>query len=389
MYIVVSSADCRELFPENNGGNFKVKLKDTLHFNSTFKVALAEIVYKRTWNNIFSSNHYLTLEYKENIAFKEEQEKWLKDNVFNKLKRDFYISETVIGLKYELFGLDRLPLKQINFQQLMDSLVTTYKNFVTGVLLYEVLKPKDNGKKYRIKFKVDTIPVKLSLALTTALGITPNAVLNLSWEEWEIQNNYLIDWDNDNTEPKIKQIKIEAPTAHYTTASDLLSVLNNISKNYGLLLSQSSKTVAKSTILEYTPHNNDAEHWWRIRFSDALRDILGFTVEQENQLETLNSKQRFILTSALPMELRRTTEALWVYCNIVKPQYIGSSDSPLLRIVPYTGNVSTSTLISFNPMQYVPLSLHKFDIVHIQIFETFGKQPLQFESDVIVKLHFQ
>ena len=125
MYIVLSSADSRDLFPKNNGGNFKVQLRDTLYLNNNYEVALAEILYKRTWNNLFSKNHYLILEYNKNIVFNNAKNSWLAQT-FNAKSKEFRIMDLDLGLTYEMYFYD-IEWQKASFSVFMNTLVDTYK----------------------------------------------------------------------------------------------------------------------------------------------------------------------------------------------------------------------------------------------------------------------
>ncbi len=152
---------------------------------------------------------------------------------------------------------------------------------------------------------------------------------------------------------------------------------------------------------------------WRIQMSDALYRILGIRPEQLESgafitPDTFTYKKKSYndarlveiqipkdvglskrLRGANKIDLTRGVESLWIYSNIIKPSIVGHSFVPLLRVVPLKKKTKNNgvTVATFTHPYYHPLALHTLTDVEIKIYNTYGKTPIAFASDVICMLH--
>ena len=215
--------------------------------------------------------------------------------------------------------------------------------------------------------------------------------------------------------------KVSLPTKHYESEKEIIDALNyqlqsqKRSLNITLELS-----IIKHCKLKFIANSTDLNIWYRIGMSPVLAEVLGFTRDQLGNGQFLKieivegvelyhvenptilvdrlikrskdphlANKTYTITSSQEVGVQRVTEALWVHCDIVKPQVVGSELRSLLRIVPSVGKSNVTTELNFNPPHYIPLSLYHINSIRIQIFNTYGLQTIPFESDVIIKLHFR
>jgi hypothetical protein len=102
-----------------------------------------------------------------------------------------------------------------------------------------------------------------------------------------------------------------------------------------------------------------------------------------NLLKFQHAKKQPYLSIGYPHQV-------FVYTDIIHPQFVGDTKAPLLRIVAMTdtnhGKVQTST---FQNIHYLPLSKHSFDTIEILLKDHAG-QDLPFASGTLtVTLHFK
>ena len=83
-------------------------------------------------------------------------------------------------------------------------------------------------------------------------------------------------------------------------------------------------------------------------------------------------------------DLTRGVYALYVYCPLVEPRMLGDAQVPLLRIVPVEGRDAEMVTRVFDPVQYCPLVLRRFQTVEIDIRDATGvKIPFKGERAVV------
>ena len=63
----------------------------------------------------------------------------------------------------------------------------------------------------------------------------------------------------------------------------------------------------------------------------------------------------------------RVVNSLYVYCPLVELRMVGDAQVPLLRIVSVEGRDAEMVTRVFNPVQYCPLVVRRFQTVEIDI----------------------
>ena len=86
-------------------------------------------------------------------------------------------------------------------------------------------------------------------------------------------------------------------------------------------------------------------------------------------------------------DISRGLHSLYVYCPLVEPRMVGDAQVPLLRIAPVEGRDAEMVTRIFDPVQYCPLVLRRFQTVEIDIRDDTGvKIPFE-RGRVVVSLH--
>jgi len=128
-----------------------------------------------------------------------------------------------------------------------------------------------------------------------------------------------------------------------------------------------------------------------VDFSDKVCDILGIDCKscfksQKNigvAYDIVNEKitdgtETFQIEGTHPVFPNCGNTKLFVYCNIVAPQYVADVMAPCLRVLSYDGEYRKQVTHSFQQGQFMDLSLAEFDVIHLYIRNESG-EPVSFE----------
>jgi len=164
------------------------------------------------------------------------------------------------------------------------------------------------------------------------------------------------------------KLKHRITSGYYATVQQLLDELNKITPWIEFTYS--------NTVKIKTTDNIQA-----IRFSPMLALQLGFE-PSINILKLGAIQKQPYLGIGYPQQV-------FVYTDLIQPQYVGDTKAPLLRIVAMTdtnhGRVQT---ITFQNVHYFPLSKLSFDTIEILLKDHAGRN-LPFASGTLtVTLHF-
>ena len=142
------------------------------------------------------------------------------------------------------------------------------------------------------------------------------------------------------------------------------------------------------------------------RFTDDVRfsyDTLSrkVTVHLQNNAELFFGDIGYVLGFSPTEVISKTSTAereadldhgfhdLYVYCDIIQPQYVGDAFVPLIRIVPVEGKDGQRVSKSFVRPQYVPVSRKQFESIEVNIKRDTGETvPFEF-GRVLLTLHFR
>jgi hypothetical protein len=70
---------------------------------------------------------------------------------------------------------------------------------------------------------------------------------------------------------------------------------------------------------------------------------------------------------------------LFIYCNVIAPQYVADVMAPCLRVICYDGDYRQQITHSFQHVHFMALSVSEFDVVHMYIRNESGESiPFEF-----------
>jgi hypothetical protein len=209
---------------------------------------------------------------------------------------------------------------------------------------------------------------------------------------------------------------IQIVKGHYNTIETLIEAINNkwdeAEVEYSIdcprleLHPQTSRINIRRSI-----HNNRLVF---PEFSLDLCEMLGFDkakmdadtgktlILYETELNTVEASERpnwnpeeapkeLNYWSEKPYDITGNLHSLFVYCDIVRPSFVGDSFTQLLSIatVPPQYKFGQTINIAYNPIQYCRILNKQFESIEIDIKDDTGRQiPFEFGRSIVV-LHFR
>ena len=192
-------------------------------------------------------------------------------------------------------------------------------------------------------------------------------------------------------------LKINA--GHYENINDLINLIN-----YNI--SEYNEVVDEVPIVEYDTYtniarirhglNNDNKIW---PYLGELETLLGIRNEGE-RYETETAVSGNVVVTVLetgrrkvsrPVEISGGFHSLFVYCDIVRPNFVGDSFSSLLKVVevPSKSKFRDQVVLRYNQPDYYPLIGSEVETIEIDIKDDSGiRVPFNF-GRVIITLHFK
>ena len=165
------------------------------------------------------------------------------------------------------------------------------------------------------------------------------------------------------------------PPGHYSSVADVIIKINEVVSSNGRFKDEvqlSFDTLNRKVTVHL---QNKVE----VYFSD-IGQMLGFLPKE------VISKTS---TADREADLDHGFHDLYVYCDIIQPQYVGDALVPLLRIVPVEGKDRERISKSFIRPQYVPVSRKQFESIEVNIKRDTGETvPFEF-GRVLLTLHFR
>jgi hypothetical protein len=139
-----------------------------------------------------------------------------------------------------------------------------------------------------------------------------------------------------------------------------------------------------------------------VEFSKKVAAVIGLdsTVLESIQLGNKNSTQKKFLSEDEQFAMHRARNRLhlsagqirlFVYCDVISPQYVGDTMAPLLRCFMYAGKRKhdESVTRSFDHIQYLSVKYPEFEMIHVWLKTECG-DPILFETGTFsCTLHFR
>jgi hypothetical protein len=209
-----------------------------------------------------------------------------------------------------------------------------------------------------------------------------------SWETMNKTEDYSIrvmDIDERNL------TNVMLPAAQYNSVEELVRTINlSLARHFN------SKKLPTGTVrFEYTPLTDKVTYKGKyghgVELSEQLYAILGFDYQTPLIRGSVDGdNNRFwVVEAQYVSNLARGFHALYVYCNICKPQIVGDIYASLIRTVAVKGKRNEHVTISYNPPHYIPVGTREISEIEIDIRDDTGEKiPFNF-GKVVCKLHFK
>ena len=217
------------------------------------------------------------------------------------------------------------------------------------------------------------------------VGLPQTITLEGEWEVALTEIHYPHSWNNirgdfmnrillRNEDFPIWEVLI-IPPGHYSTIEDVIAKMNEL-----VTKDQRFKDDVKFT---YDSRSRKVTVHLENNTEISLRDIsylLGFSGPR------VISKA---VTAEREADIEDGLHDLYIYCDVVKAQYVGNALVPLLPIVPVEGVDGQRISKSFLRPQYIPVDRKVFETIEINIKRDTG-ESVSFEfGKVLLTLHFR
>jgi hypothetical protein len=256
-----------------------------------------------------------------------------------------------------------------------------------------------------------------------------NLSLDSSWEVGLTEISYTKSWYNITSNQELclvdgagafYQKDVMLSPGYYKDPEDLLHSLNKLLKDY------KGDKIRRCPRFEFNTHSHKVSMvlgedslGGRVycTMGDELRQLLGFEATffealfntsynfpraphtdisnpPPQGMETLVTPGKDIKASveaSNPLDINAGIHSLFVYCDIIKPTFVGDSYSNLLRVVKIPPNVAfgEQIVITYDKPQYFKLNTHLFDTIDLTIRDDSGA-PIGFQfGRTITTFHFR
>ena len=140
-----------------------------------------------------------------------------------------------------------------------------------------------------------------------------------------------------------------------------------------------------------------------VELSRNLSNLLGFDKSQMDQYSNYLLKEEYAVAeketeklkdyidAILPYDMKAGINALFIYCDIIKPHLVGDSQLQLLKYVeiPNRLKYGDQVHLKYSNIQYFDIQTKEFDSVEISIRDDAGEKIYFSNSKNVVVLHFR
>ena len=122
----------------------------------------------------------------------------------------------------------------------------------------------------------------------------------------------------------------------------------------------------------------------QLHVSPRVLRLLGIVTENEWITAT-------VLHSIHKPSIDKFLQTMWIYSNIIQPQFVGDTLAHLLRIIPVLPDKDTALVTpNLEPLVWCKLAQNYIPTVDILITNSLGELPVKFDDDeVIIGLLFR
>jgi len=243
-----------------------------------------------------------------------------------------------------------------------------------------VTLPSNNAEGYEIGRYTTRLPtqVRLSGKWTCALTqlLYPHNWCNVT--AGESGNNEI------SVEMEAGRLFAKVFPTYYDSPQELVVGINTAMMNALVLLDNDD--VKNSIVFHYAPvykrikvvlNHKYVKH---ITLSKHLQHMLGFHSPLIDKYNT---------TSTTPLDLRGDIDMMYVYCDVIAPQIVGSSQVPLLQLCSISGKNGEYVEKVFYSPNYVPVVNNDLSKIEITLASSSGMQVQFLYGKIVCVLHFK
>ncbi len=173
---------------------------------------------------------------------------------------------------------------------------------------------------------------------------------------------------------------------------NIYALIGEINTEMGAKLDDPPKlTIDHITKIVYLKVTTDFKGDMVPNFPVELCEILGLNPQFHDIYNYIVADNHKLIIGERPADLDAWLHTLFVYCDIVEPQYVGNTRAKLLRAVEVPNNTKCGDqiVIKYDNPHYVPLLVNDFEDIEIDIKDDTGETiPFMF-GRTRLKLHFR
>jgi len=176
-------------------------------------------------------------------------------------------------------------------------------------------------------------------------------------------------------------VRPDPPRLVYSTSD--VTTFSDLSDTFESVLPDSKFTFNVRSLLKYSVPMTKSNQ--AIYATPKIRDMLGLKStnlgDRVNNFISTHASGKPIVNGRPPyqVDLISGNTKLFIYSNLIRPQFIGDKMAPCMRVVSYSGASQTTQYVEFIHEQYLDLAISEFDIVHMFIMNESGELvPFQF-----------
>ncbi len=427
-YLTLPSNSNLELYPTNHGGEYTVVLNEPLNLDAMWQVGLAEAVYTRDWDNVRKGENEILFEYgptkeevaqlslKYHILCGSNAQPGIEDgHDFDQKKTYADVLQAYESVASELTKIMK-SVSRHKAAQLPDADYPKMEVTVsTGAAIFKMGKigSKLGNIDFTFKFNSAFQQVYGLPATLHFTAASPTHTITLS-PIMKAFGTGPVEFKAPGMRGELTSLE---PKRYFTPAS--------LVAEFNTACAKLKKATIKATLvpLAKADHQEPAVYrikleitskintgWWRLHISPPLSRLLGISQHQQNLAP---SGYRYIQPESTPVDMPsappttfptptkvsfegdfdvdiyRDVDALWVYTDIIEGQITGNTRSPLLRILPASSKqFGQSEVVVYEAPQYKRLNNVVIQRVNVAIYNSQGKETIDFKQPVVVTLHF-
>ena len=233
--------------------------------------------------------------------------------------------------------------------------------------------PENRAGNYKIRlpYKVRIQPTAYEVALSELTYICSIKTLT------GLEDDNVIEYDG------LEAGYIDLPLTHYSSIKHLLDTISEQFKKKAVPLHFYYSDVKSRVSLS-------VGSGYGLILSEKLSIILGFNgqVRFNSDVPPLPEISIFFYAN-FRADLLGGKHHMFIYCNIIDSQIVGSSLVPLLRMINISENAGQAVTQTFSSPFYHSTSLTEFDTISILLCDEFGEELPIDKGQVTLTLHFK